>query len=457
MRSDLCSASPPFNITIFNLSTFEDLYYAAVAKLKDLLQGVEILLANGFKAPHDPHFKYGSLPLMCLGPITVGDFRAFLLAQHSLIFNEELVRYLDKSILMKSIRDKNYDSQLSTDPSGMPERARWLPDVSNMSCGMIFGELAEKYRHMLVDTISGEARNNRESTPYAPRVLQEEAPMPQYVSPYNLNERAKKLNTPGGPDMPCICDPECICALLCAGEPTRNCLCEENGLFTRVTEGMDIDDLDVPDLVRQEDHGADSSENVAASSPFTAVTSAQWSAYMAAWDPALAPNNDLQNIEIDDLRHQRREQRTQAINDLEVSEITPTSAHPFDHYLSAESIARSSVAGEYQLWDSFPVTPRRVSSLSYRDTLRQPFSKQCDTPPKRIRNHSSVAQRFFKAGSGRKVDKRRSVAEQGISSARSCSEITEEGYERGMKRKLTDVSFPSWKRSLKRESLTWAV
>lgn len=48
--------------------------------------------------------------------------------------------------------------------------------------------------------------------------------------------------------MPCICDPECMCADLCAGDLTQNCLCEENGLFCLVTKGWDIDDLDVPDL-----------------------------------------------------------------------------------------------------------------------------------------------------------------------------------------------------------------
>ena len=72
-----------------------------------------------------------------------------------------------------------------------------------------------------------------------------------YVSPYNLEERAKKLNNPDGPEKPCICDEDCICAALCASDPTQNCLCEENSLFVRVTEGMDIDDLDVPDLVRR--------------------------------------------------------------------------------------------------------------------------------------------------------------------------------------------------------------
>ena len=68
-----------------------------------------------------------------------------------------------------------------------------------------------------------------------------------YISPYNLNERIKRLNRPGLPELPCICDPECMCFDLCAGDLTRNCLCEENGLFARITEGWDIDDLDIPD------------------------------------------------------------------------------------------------------------------------------------------------------------------------------------------------------------------
>ncbi len=70
----------------------------------------------------------------------------------------------------------------------------------------------------------------------------------RYISPYNLDERMKRLDRPGLPEKPCICDPECMCADLCADDLTQNCLCEENGLFCLVTEGWDIDDLDVPDL-----------------------------------------------------------------------------------------------------------------------------------------------------------------------------------------------------------------
>ena len=68
-----------------------------------------------------------------------------------------------------------------------------------------------------------------------------------YISPYNLNERIKRLDRPELPELPCICDPECMCFDLCAGDLTQNCLCEENGLFCRITEGWDIDDLDIPD------------------------------------------------------------------------------------------------------------------------------------------------------------------------------------------------------------------
>lgn len=70
----------------------------------------------------------------------------------------------------------------------------------------------------------------------------------RYISPYDLNERMKRLDRSGLPMMPCTCDPECICADLCAGDLTQYRLCEENGLFCWVTEGWDIDDLDVPDL-----------------------------------------------------------------------------------------------------------------------------------------------------------------------------------------------------------------
>ena len=97
----------------------------------------------------------------------------------------------------------------------------------------------------------------------------------RYISPYNLEERVKRLDRPGLPAMPCICDPECICADLCAGDPTLNCLCEENGLFCRVTEGWDIDELDVPDRVGLEqirfvsvkDYGGEEQTMVESASP----------------------------------------------------------------------------------------------------------------------------------------------------------------------------------------------
>lgn len=58
-----------------DLGELEDLYYAACDKLKELLDTVEIFLANKFRAPEDEYFTFNSKSLEILGLIKVVEFK----------------------------------------------------------------------------------------------------------------------------------------------------------------------------------------------------------------------------------------------------------------------------------------------------------------------------------------------------------------------------------------------
>lgn len=50
----------------------------------------------------------------------------------------------------------------------------------------------------------------------------------------------------GGNEMSCACGPDCLCAPLCATEPTEKCLCMESSLFCHVTNDANSDNLFYP-------------------------------------------------------------------------------------------------------------------------------------------------------------------------------------------------------------------
>lgn len=462
MKTNGFFTSSPLSINIINLGEFEDLYYAAFAKLKDLLIGTDLLLANGFRVPHDVHFTYGSEPLASLGGIKLGDFKASLLTQQSILDSDGLRDLLNEGITRKIMHDNELSSQqlnqiqqahedsdtrckgthLNTEQHIRLRRGIFnqnLRDVSNKSCGMIFGELAEKYRPTVASMASDRAQIHRQSTPEAPQALRE-LTTPDYVSPYNLNERAKKLNAPGGPEMPCICDPECMCVPLCASDPTQNCLCEENGLFVRVTEGMDIDELDVPDLVRRERRVSKMSDrSVTSSTAAPQGVQVDWSRCVAAWEAAGTVHNHQHNI-IQEMEKQAKEQETQLGQGAEFQEPISNSADQFEDVLSTSGISELS---EFQHQESPYILPAKMSSLAYREALTQPFSKLCNSSPRRIRRGPSVAQRIFRiSGSGSQATKRHLAVDQGTNAGRP---------KRDTKRTLGDVSFTNLKRALMRE------
>ncbi len=441
IRSNDFFASFPYQVSIIELGEFEDLYYAACAKAYELLDGADIMLTNRFKTPQDIYLEYDYPPLMSIGPISLEGFRLFLFTQLKLLHSEALTSILDKGVTRKTRRDNKhqidkersksnectsqaYDEEISSVRHGIQTKTDehikfrhglferklgWLNgvhglrDMSNMSCGMVFAELAEKYRPMVGIPNLGNGQGTKFEVT---QLIHGETTTNPYLSPYNLNERAKKLNNPDGPEMPCICDPECICAPLCASDPTQNCLCEENGLFARVTEAMDIDDLDVPDLVRRDRQASETLSSVASSTTATEGVPQGSTITMDAWHNAVGNCQDADEA-IDEINDQKRKQIAQTSKGFDYSRLDE--GNQFGGILSG--LASSSKLVGYQHWDSSYITPPRISSLSYRDALTQPFSSLCDTPPQRISNRPSIANRLFGVKSmDRSSDKRDSAS-----------------------------------------------
>lgn len=453
---------------MLDLGELEDLYYAACAKLKELRQGVDILLTNGFKGIDDTYFVYHNEPLHSLGPITIGAFRKSLLIHETILHSSELQSLLNKGVIEKNSRVNKQSCYRKMRPDdsttqhvvqrgnregiakyinisnhGFEQTSGWrvevkgLEDKGNMSCGMVFGELAEKYRPMFMNAKLEGSMIQRKSTPEAPQAFQEAVLTQEYISPYNLNERAKKLNIPGGPEMPCICDPECICAPLCASDPTQNCLCEENGLFVRVTEGMDIDDLDVPDLVRRERQPSVSSQSSTASLNATDEPSSQWPIYSDAYVDGVTPYN-YQHRFLDGVEKQIREQKTEASDDVAVPDPMLDTASQLDDVLSMSGIPDFPGYNDSLSWqDRVSMRPLRMSDFT-RDELKQPFSKQCDHPPKR----QSVAERLFKTkASSMAAHKRIPTIDQPTQGHNINNGSTSKVVKQASKRSLADISF----------------
>ena len=454
---------------MLDLGELEDLYYAACAKLKELFQGVDILLTNGFREVRDTYFTYHNGPLNSLGPISIGAFKDSLLIHESILCSNELRSLLNRGVFEKNSRDITHNRRHEVgqiDNTIMQQqgaqRDNWeatgkhvnisnyeveqipgwraevegLQDKANMSCGMIFGELAEKYRPMTMSAELEGSRIDRQSTPEAPQAFQKKLSIPQYISPYNLNERAKKLNVPGGPEMPCICDPECICTPLCASEPTQNCLCEENGLFVRVTEGMDIDDLDVPDLVRRTRHSSEASESSAASLDSIDGPLSQWPINSATYIEAVTPSIDQYRVtyEVD---KRIREQKTQASSSVAVPGPMYNTASPLDDVPSMGNILDLYEGNDGLFWqDRLSMPPLRLSDFTPYE-LKQPFSKQCDHPPKR----QSVTERLFKTKTSSMAAYKKHSANDQATQDHNINGSTSKVVKQPIKRSLADISF----------------
>ena len=452
---------------MLDLGELEDLYYAACAKLKELLQGVDILLTNGFREVHDTYFAYPHEPLDSLGPISIGIFKHSLLIHQSILYSRELRSLLNRGVIEKNRRGVDYSRYNEMSPcygatqqgaqlgiweatgkhlpildqefeqiSGWRAEVEGLQDKSNMSCGMVFGALAEKYRPLAMRAELEASTINRIPTPEVPQALQEDLLIRKYISPYNLDERAKKLNIPGGPEMPCICDPECICAPLCASDPTQNCLCEENGLFVRVTEGMDIDDLDVPDLVRYKSHISEASKSSAASLNSSDTLYSQWPIRSPVDIDTVTPSIDQYPI-LHEVEKQIREQKTQTSDNVAVPVPKMNTASSFDDILSMSDILDLAKENDDLFWQNrLSMPPLRMSDFTPLQ-LTQPFSKQCDHPPKR----QSVTERIFKTKTSSMAAHKSNVANDQPSQSRNTNGRTSKILKQANKRSLADISF----------------
>ena len=145
--------------------------------------------------------------------------------------------------------------------------AQGLQDMQRQSCAMIFATLSEKYHTILAveaDERAQERKRRRlqkvqfdrwdtllalcggsilRDNPRVPGVHGKNRQPLSQVNPHDLTSRIEKLDDPNAPNHPCLCDPDCLCAPLCAGEPDEDCLCETNPLFWRVTTGYEIEEL----------------------------------------------------------------------------------------------------------------------------------------------------------------------------------------------------------------------
>ena len=367
----------------------EDLYYATVAKHKQLFDTSNILLTHGFKTKDDIYFrflKWDDTRLNELSPITIEEFQQILAFQGIVLFHPAVKHLIEEGIYQKQAKVIGHKAPTSDDqykrhviPFALVNLRR-RKDVRNMSSAMIYGELAEKHR---IETVT--VTHTHQST--------------AYVSPYNLEERTKKLDVSGGPNMPCICDPDCICTPLCASDPTQDCLCEENGLFARVTEGMDIDELDVPDLIRSKEFSSGPEDGSMAGSETSSLLdmglpALEVSQYVEAWNENSAPAHRMQQPE-EEVKAQKKEQRKVVIENISSPYNVTPAATEFADILSEDAIGA---------WNQFSTQhsltlPPRTSSLSYRDALTQPFSKLCDTPPRRMQRSSFVKLLFTSTNS----------------------------------------------------------
>ena len=146
------------------LGSLEDLFYAIVAKLKDFRQQANTLLENRFKKSDDLHIVFTTEPLNQLACIRLGDFLSCVQIQQSLLLGEPITHLLDHALCRLYNRSQNipFDSILQMKriegKDRRPFKAEttavlypWLREmtclrnISQMSSGMLFAYLVEKY------------------------------------------------------------------------------------------------------------------------------------------------------------------------------------------------------------------------------------------------------------------------------------------------------------------------
>lgn len=126
-----------------DLGELEDLYYATCAKLKERLDDVEIRLSNGFIRLEDDYFVYNSEGFGVTEPVTAGDWKSSLVAHAAFLYDPLVEGIMNRAVFLKHKRVKEAETA-----GRLPLNGKFpgLRDVRNMSSGMIFGSLSEKYR-----------------------------------------------------------------------------------------------------------------------------------------------------------------------------------------------------------------------------------------------------------------------------------------------------------------------
>lgn len=176
----------PALITMADLGELEDLYYATCGKLKELIERVNLHLQNNFKAPEDKYFTYTSKGFKHLGPIMVGEFKAFLLAQEEPLYHNGMVKMMTKAICQKSQR----------------ESTKALRNIRAKPCGMIFGELAEKYRPIVYTEYLEDLKKATAGNHHSPSTEQSQDqsdPPVNSVRPCSREEQGAEMPCDSGP------------------------------------------------------------------------------------------------------------------------------------------------------------------------------------------------------------------------------------------------------------------
>ena len=120
------------------------MYYATCAKVKERLEDIKIRLSNGFIQPEDNYFTYDSKGLGLTDPVTAGAWEATLALHEGFLYDPLVEGIMNRAVLLKHKRalEATATLPLRRETNKVPG----LKDVRNLSSGMIFGGLSEKYR-----------------------------------------------------------------------------------------------------------------------------------------------------------------------------------------------------------------------------------------------------------------------------------------------------------------------
>ena len=142
---------------------------------------------------------------------------------------------------------------------------------------------------------------------------------------------------------------------------------------------------------------------------------------------------------MDEVEKQICEQKTQASDNVAVPGPMSDTASQHDDELSLRDTMELSEERKNLSWeDRLSMRPLRMSDFTL-DELRQPFSKQCDHPPRR----QSVAERLFRTkASNMAAHKKESAMDQATQDHNSNGN-TSKVVKQAKKRSLADISFTS--------------